>query len=159
MFFFGEFPYSVDDRNRIPIPPPFRAAFDQGVVMTLGMEPCITIYTQEAFKAEVEGVRNLPTELDYVRQAKRAIFAHLHQPGKPDGQGRVPLDPKMMSGAGIVKDVVVVGADTWLEIWDRTAWEQGEEDREAAHRRALEQVGRWRSAQMGITQIGPGGTT
>jgi MraZ protein len=150
MFFFGEFPYTVDDRNRVPIPPPFRAAFEKGVVMMPGVEPCIALYTHEAFEAEMEGIRNLPGELKYVRDARRQIFARVRFLEKPDGQGRVSLEPKMIESVGLGKEVVVVGADSSLEIWDRAAWDEANAEREAGHERALEEVGNLRSTQLGV---------
>jgi MraZ protein len=43
--FYGEFDYKIDDKGRIPIPPRFRNALKDGVVLAPGAEKCITDYT------------------------------------------------------------------------------------------------------------------
>jgi len=152
-FFFGEFPYTMDDRNRVPIPPPFRDEFDtKGIVMAPGQEACITLYTREAFEAQVEGIRQLPVEHDYVRDAIRDAFAAVRMAEKTDGQHRVTLEAKMVDALGLNerREVMVVGADQALEIWARDAWERAAEERAAARKRALQEIGAWRNAKLGI---------
>ncbi len=152
-FFFGEFPYTMDDRNRVPIPPPFRDEFDaKGIVMAPGQEPCITLLTREAFEAQVEGIRQLPLEREYVRHAVRDAFAGVRMADKTDGQHRVTLEAKMVEALGLNarREVIVVGADQALEVWAREAWEQAAEERAAARKRALEEIGAWRAAKLGI---------
>ena len=41
----------------------------------------------------------------------------------PDRQGRVTIPSNLREYAGLTRDVVVVGADTRIEIWDAAAWE------------------------------------
>ena len=43
--FYGEFDYKIDDKGRVPIPPRFRSALKDGVVLAPGVEKCITAYT------------------------------------------------------------------------------------------------------------------
>ncbi|HKS91137.1 MAG TPA: hypothetical protein VJQ83_04345 [Tepidiformaceae bacterium] len=152
-FFYGEFPYTMDDRNRVPIPPSFRDEFDaKGIVMAPGEEPCIVLSTREAFEAQVEWLRKLPRELDYVRDAMRQAFARVRFAEKTDGQHRVTLEQRMVDLLGLDdrREVLVVGADDSLEIWGRAEWEKRAEERAAAQKRALDEVGTWRVAQLGI---------
>ena len=39
-----------------------------------------------------------------------------------DKQGRVPISKRLLEFAGLSKDVVLVGANTRLEIWDAQKW-------------------------------------
>jgi hypothetical protein len=41
-----------------------------------------------------------------------------------DGQGRVVLPDAMVKGAGIKKDITLLGAMDHLEAWNRDSWEQ-----------------------------------
>jgi DNA-binding transcriptional regulator/RsmH inhibitor MraZ len=41
-----------------------------------------------------------------------------------DGQGRVALPIPLREHAEIVEDVVIAGANTYLEIWDQALWEE-----------------------------------
>ena len=47
--FRGQFDYSLDAKNRLNIPPKFRAAFSDGVVLAKWLEPCVAIWTPEGF--------------------------------------------------------------------------------------------------------------
>ena len=49
MAFRGHFDYSLDAKNRLNVPPKFRAAFSGGVVLAKGLEPCIWMWPPEAF--------------------------------------------------------------------------------------------------------------
>ncbi|MGM9935995.1 MAG: division/cell wall cluster transcriptional repressor MraZ, partial [Candidatus Ornithomonoglobus sp.] len=39
-----------------------------------------------------------------------------------DKQGRIPIAKRLIDFAGLSKDVVLVGANTRLEIWDSAYW-------------------------------------
>jgi MraZ protein len=41
-----------------------------------------------------------------------------------DRQGRVVLPQPLRQYAGLHEEVVIVGAGTWLELWDRGRWEE-----------------------------------
>ena len=48
--FFGEFDYKIDEKNRVPVPPRFRNALKDGVVLAPGVENCITAYPVAEWK-------------------------------------------------------------------------------------------------------------
>ena len=58
-----------------------------------------------------------------MRKLNRALFStafHLNL----DGQGRIALPVPLRTFAGIGEEVVITGANTYLEIWDKTLWEE-----------------------------------
>ena len=121
--FYGEFDYKIDEKSRVPIPPKFRNALKDGVVLTPSAEKCVIAYTASEWKklaAELTGSSAMSSK---VRRLNRAIFAtafstHL------DGQGRVALPAPLREYAGIEDDVVVAGANNYLEIWSKDLWEE-----------------------------------
>lgn len=150
--FTGEYPYTLDDRNRVPIPPSYRAKFNDGVMITPGFEPCITVYTLEGFDTAMQAIRSLPDLVPYVRSAKRSVFGKARELPKPDGQGRIVLEPTMMEKAHIAPNgpVFVIGRDDVLEIWDRQTYLDLEQERDDAHALALAELGKLYSARLGI---------
>ena len=121
--FYGEFDYKIDDKGRVPIPPRFRNALKDGVVLTSGQEKCITAYT-------VPEWRKLSTELtsssltrSKMRKLSRAIFAAAFST-KIDNQGRIAIPAPLRERAEIVDEVVIAGANTYLEIWNKILWEE-----------------------------------
>lgn len=139
MAFRGNFDYQLDDRNRVALPPKFREAFANGAVLTPGMDGCIEVYTPEGYDREAEIVNRVPAHSELGRKLRRAFFGSAFDVQR-DGQGRLLIPARLLSYAGIEKDVMVVGADQRLEIWDRQRWENQEEDLQVARAEAMEQV-------------------
>ncbi|MFC1980563.1 division/cell wall cluster transcriptional repressor MraZ [Chloroflexota bacterium] len=121
--FIGEFEYKIDEKGRVPIPPKFREELKEGVVLTQGVEKCISAYP-------VSEWNNLATQLtsgsltpSKMRKLNRAIFATAFS-SQIDGQGRVALPTPLREHAEIVNEVVIVGANNYLELWNTVHWEE-----------------------------------
>jgi MraZ protein len=122
--FFGEFSYKIDEKGRIPVPPKFRGELADGVVLTPGAERCITAYTVPEW-TKLAGLLTAGSALtsSKLRKLNRAIFATAFST-QLDGQGRVAVPPPLREYAGIKDEVVIAGANTYLEIWSKEAWEE-----------------------------------
>ncbi len=122
--FFGEFSYKIDEKGRIPLPPKFRSALEEGVVLAPGIEKCVTAYTLSEWQklaATLTGSSVVtPSKL---RRLNRAIFATAFST-QMDGQGRVAVPVPLREYAGIKDEVVIAGANTYLEIWGKEWWEE-----------------------------------
>jgi len=121
--FFGEFDYKIDEKSRVPIPPRFRSTLKDGVVLTPGVERCISVYTLSEWKklaAELTGSSISPSKM---RRLNRALFATAFT-SNIDGQGRVAIPAPLREYAGIEDEVVIAGANTYLEIWSKADWEE-----------------------------------
>ncbi len=122
MAFRGHYPYSLDAKNRLNVPPKFRAAFSDGVVLVEALEPCVALYTPAAFDAFTDQVlagRN-PLSPEFRKLSRRFVGRSFDT--ELDSAGRVMLNQSLVDYAGIEKEVVVVGAVDHLEVWDREAW-------------------------------------
>ena len=122
--FFGEFDYKIDEKGRVPIPPRFRNALKDGVVLTPGVEKCITAYPTSEWKKLADTLTSNQLTPSKMRRLKRAIFATAFS-AQIDGQGRIALPVPLRGSAEIVDEVVIAGANTYLEIWNKVLW--GEE--------------------------------
>ncbi len=121
--FFGEFGYRMDEKGRIPLPPRFRAQLKDGLVLIPGVENCITAYTMTEW-ARIAASLNSKSGVtrSKLRQLNRALFStafHINV----DGQGRISLPVQLREHAGIDEEVIVVGANNYLELWNKVAWE------------------------------------
>jgi len=120
--FFGEFEYRIDEKGRIPIPPKFRRELRDGVVLTPGIEKCITAYPLAEWRKLATNLTTGPIIRSKLRKLNRAIFATAFS--MPiDGQGRVTLPMPLRQYAGIEDEVVVAGANNYLELWNKEQWE------------------------------------
>ena len=119
---FGEFEYRIDDKGRVPIPPKFREELRAGVILAPGVEKCITVYPQSEWKKLAETLTSSPVTPGKLRRLKRAIFATAFSIAI-DGQGRIALPVSLRQHAEIIDEVAIVGANDYLEIWNKLRWE------------------------------------
>ena len=59
--FIGEYRHNTDNKGRIIIPARFRDDLGERVVLTRGLDGCITVYTLAQWNKVLEGLRVLPT--------------------------------------------------------------------------------------------------
>ncbi len=120
--FFGEFEYKIDEKGRVPIPPKFRSALREGVILTPGLEKCITIYPLPEWKKVANALTTGTGGPSKMRRLSRAIFATAFKLDV-DRQGRVVLPVPLRQYASIEGDVVIAGVNNYLELWDKELWE------------------------------------
>lgn len=119
--FLGEFEYKIDDKGRVPVPPRFRRVLREGLVLSQGVERCINVYTPPEWKKLADSLTTGSITRSKLRRLNRAIFATAFNLNI-DGQGRIALPVTLRQHAGIEDDVVVVGANTYFELWNKEAW-------------------------------------
>ena len=123
--FLGTYDATIDDKGRVRLPVKFRNMLGEGFVVTQGTENCLCVYPQEAWEALTADVLKLGSLDPEVTKFRRSLFANAVE-GDFDAAGRVPIAKRLMEYANLKKDVVLVGANTRLEIWDSEAWEKND---------------------------------
>ena len=81
------------------------------------------MYTEEEWEKVAEKVNQLPTATDRNAAAFVRLFFGKATAVAVDKQGRVPVSKRLLDFANLSKDIVLVGANTRLEIWDAAEWE------------------------------------
>jgi len=134
--FIGEFEYRVDEKGRIPIPPKFRTEElkKDGMVLSPGMEKCITIYPISEWQKLADSLTTGPIIPSKLRKLNRAIFATAFNL-EMDGQGRITIPSQLRQYAGISDEVVIAGGNTYFELWSKDQWisEKSTSQEEAWH--------------------------
>ncbi|MFC2044281.1 division/cell wall cluster transcriptional repressor MraZ [Chloroflexota bacterium] len=120
--FLGEFEYKIDEKGRVLIPPRFRKELGQGVVLTAGIEKCITAYPLVEWKKLAVTLTSNSVTRSKLRRLNRAVFATAFS-FNVDGQGRIALPPPLQEHASIGDEVIIVGANTYFELWDKEQWQ------------------------------------
>ena len=120
--FLGEFEYRIDEKGRVPIPPRFRKELVDGVVLSPGPDPCISGYGLAEWQKQAEKVASATIAPSKRRRLGRAMFASAYNLIL-DGQGRISLPPLLRQHARIGDDLVVVGVNTYFELWNKEQWE------------------------------------
>jgi MraZ protein len=121
--FFGEFEYKIDQKGRVPIPPKFRRELKkEELVLTQGVEKCITAYPLSEWKKIANTLTSGSVTRSKLRRLNRAIFASAFSTNI-DGQGRIALPVPLRQYARIEDEVIVTGANNYLELWNKEEWE------------------------------------
>ena len=119
----GEHEHSLDDKNRLTLPAKLRAAFEDGVVVSRGLDGCLHAYPRAAWQRLAERIASLDELGQDARRMRRHFFSGATQ-GELDKQGRLVLSPTLIEYAALDREVTVAGVHDHLEIWDRTKWRQ-----------------------------------
>lgn len=122
MAFRGHFDYSLDAKNRLNVPPKFRGAFANGVVLAKALEPCVAIWAPADFEAFTDSFLANLNPLSQERRKLTRFFAGGSFDADLDAAGRVTLNPALLAHSGITREAVVVGVVDHLEVWARERW-------------------------------------
>ena len=119
--FIGEYNYSLDSKGRVNIPAKFRQSLSKDnkntFIATRGQDPCIWVYPlTEWKKIEIE-LRNLSSVSGIHRTFVRQI-ARSATPSTCDKQGRIMINPSLISYAGLEKEALIIGMINKIEIWN-----------------------------------------
>jgi transcriptional regulator MraZ len=117
----GEHEHSLDEKNRLTLPAKLRAAFDDGVVVTRGLDGCLFAYPRAAWEQMAGRIQRLDPLSQEARVMQRHFFSGAAQ-GELDRQGRMLLPQALIEHAGLTREITVAGVHDHLEIWDRAKW-------------------------------------
>lgn len=120
--FLGEYQHSLDPKGRVIFPAAYRDQFGEGLVMTVGVDNCISVHPAAEWDRVIDGLRRLRSTDRRERMFARMMTSMAH-PDQLDRQGRVTIPARLRQYAGLDRDVTVVGADTKIELWDAARWE------------------------------------
>jgi len=118
----GEYEHTIDDKNRLTLPSRFRTAFEEGIVVTRGMDGCLFAYTRDDWDNLVQTRLGMLDPLSKEGRRMQRFFFSGAAESELDKQGRVGLPGALLQHAKLSRDVVVAGVHDHLEIWDRDAW-------------------------------------
>ena len=119
--FIGEYHYSLDSKGRVNIPAKFRQSLSKDnkntFIATRGQDPCIWVYPLAEWKKIELELRNLSSVSGIHRTFVRQI-ARSATPSTCDKQGRIMINPSLISYASIDKEALIIGMINKIEIWN-----------------------------------------
>ena len=119
--FLGTHAPRLDDKGRVILPVKFRDPLATGLVLTKGQDRCVVVWPTRGFEDYAAQLRAASLTSEKARGFTRVFFSSAFD-DIPDRQGRVTIPAALREYAGLARDLVVVGADTRVEIWDAQAW-------------------------------------
>jgi len=121
MAFLGRFDHQLDDKKRVAIPARYRDQFDKPAYLTASPDGCIAVYPKAAFDSAAAEVLEVSAKTPEGRGGRRQFFGLAADVPK-DSQGRLLVPAPLLEHAQLKKDVVVIGAGEYFELWDRDVW-------------------------------------
>lgn len=123
----GSFTVKVDDKGRVKIPSEFRRDMqgrygDGGFYVTSLHGDCAQVYPVRAWEEILERLAGQPPSKPPVRKFRRAT-SYYGQPAGIDPQGRVLIHPRLRLKAGLEDEVLIVGQQNHLEVWNLKRFE------------------------------------
>ena len=120
--FMGQYLHNLDDKGRIIIPTKIRDQLTPTVVVTIGFDTCIALYSMEGWEKFQTSLLTLPANSQDARKHVRLIVGSASTL-EFDKQGRINLPANLLTHAGASKECVVVGVLDHVEIWSKEIWD------------------------------------
>lgn len=130
MPFSNSYKHTIDSKKRLFIPAKFRAKLGDSFYLYYDESlPCIAVYGEEEWEKKSKIVEE-SGDADW----QRFFFSNVISV-EPDKQGRITIKASFCEGAGLKKDVAVVGVGTRIEIWDAEKYDKEMEQINASYKR------------------------
>lgn len=119
--FMGQYQHSIDAKGRLIVPAKFREDLGEHFVVTKGLDNCLFAYPREEWKVFEEKLKQLPLTNTGARKFVRFFFAGAVE-CELDNQGRIMVPTHLREYAGLKKDIVSIGVNNRIEIWNKESW-------------------------------------
>ena len=129
--FSGSFDHSLDGKGRVIIPASFREALGENFTITINPnKTAVAIYPKEMWDQQLERLSQI-NPMDRVgMQYERYVMSVSFSGNSMDAQGRVLIPAKLRAKIGLTRDIVFVGLNRYIEIWDAEVYQKMEEQTE-----------------------------
>jgi len=132
--FWGSFKSILDNKGRINFPAKFRKNLreedEDTLILIRGTQPCIGVYALTSWRQTVDTIkRKVQTEREFGIVSRRMMFQAAEQ--KIDKQGRLNLSANLIDYAELNGEVLIVGYQNKIEIWDPGKYQEFVEATEA----------------------------
>ena len=118
----GQYAHNIDAKGRLFIPARLREELGQTFHVTIGLDHCLSIYSDENWNVLVEKIHEMP----YNKARGLRVLSANAVDCEPDAQGRILIPAKLREYAGLQKEVVVIGSFDRAEIWNAERWAREE---------------------------------
>ncbi len=138
--FTGTYNHVIDHSNRLAIPSILRKCINEkkdgkGFYITPGLGKCLAIYPPLQFRELTKKLEQLMFTNRKARNFQRLFFSKSSGRIECDKQGRIIIPQILKEHASLDKEVVIVGVNEKIEVWDLQNWNEFETDHEQSFER------------------------
>ena len=119
----GEYLHTLDTKKRISLPAQFRKEVSRTVVVKRGLDTCLFMFPQAAWKKIAQKLSDLPVGQADTRGMSRFLLAGAVET-EVDGAGRILIPDFLKDFANLKTRVVLAGVSDRVEIWNEKNWEE-----------------------------------
>lgn len=123
--FYGQYQTTMDDKGRFALPAKLRSVVDNDkkvilegdLVLTKGLEGCLSLYPQK----EWDNIQSRLSSLNFTKKDFRFFSRRFYSAAaivSPDKNGRILIPSHLVAEASLKKELLVIGVNDWIEIWD-----------------------------------------
>ena len=129
--FSGSFDHSLDGKGRVIIPASFREALGEDFTITINPDKtAVAIYPKAMWDKQLERLSLIDPMDKLGARYERYLMSVSFSGNSMDAQGRVLIPSKLRQKIGLTRDIVFVGVNRYIEIWDAEVYQKLEEETE-----------------------------
>lgn len=128
--FYGQYKTTMDSQGRFALPSKLRsvkgdsdtALLSEELVLAKGLEGCLSLYPQ----GEWQNVQARLSSLHFTKKDFRFFSRRFYASAAmltPDRNGRIVIPSHLLAEAALKKDLLVIGVNRWVEIWNPDRYE------------------------------------
>jgi MraZ protein len=117
----GEYKHTLDPKKRIAVPAKWRKELGRKIVITHGLDNCLSVYPLKSWAGISEKLAGLSMGQSNTRGFNRFMFGGAVE-AEIDNLGRVLIPDFLKDFAGLQTKAVWAGLHSHVEIWDEDRW-------------------------------------
>ncbi len=117
----GEYEHSLDAKGRLIMPAKLRENIGEKFVLTKGLDGCLFAFSATEWDNFEEKLKSLPLSNKNSREFTRFFLSGATE-CEIDKQGRFLIPNNLRVAADLIKDTIIIGVGTRIEIWDKEKW-------------------------------------
>lgn len=121
----GQYEGTISDKKQVAFPKRFREIIGDTIVITKGFDGHLVIVSEKNWETLLEGTTGIPFTNKDARQTQRFLLGNATIV-ELDSKGRFVLPEYLREYAGITKEVVFAGIKRFVEVWDKSKWDDAQ---------------------------------
>ena len=118
----GEYEHSLDSKGRLIMPAKLRENIGERFLLTKGLDGCLFAFSQNEWLNFETKLKSLPLSNKNSREFTRFFLSGATE-CEIDKQGRFLIPNNLRKSANLIKDIIIIGVGTRIEIWNKEEWE------------------------------------
>jgi MraZ protein len=123
----GQYESKIGEKHQAGLPKKFRDVLGEHLIVTKGFEECLLIVSEENWKTLLEGTDGKPFTSKSTRELQRFLLGNATSVDL-DAKGRFVIPEYLRNFAHLDADVVFVGIQRFVEVWDKKQWEEHQKE-------------------------------